>query len=164
MRRTRVGQGIFIGAVALALMSIGDGASAHRDRCSYVWGLFSSVPATDCTSPVGICTDGRLYGWLNGDYDFVMAQMVAPNDDSVPTVTFFTGSSLITTKHGMLVGTDTGALDLNPIGDGAFSTLLTITDGTDHYEGASGHLQIRGNLDFTTGAARGDYTGRICRN
>jgi hypothetical protein len=143
-------------------MSISTSARAHRDECFPVRGRFESVPAANCTSPVGICTDGQLSGRLAGDYDFVMAQMISPNDESVPTVSFFTGSSLITTRFGMLVGTDTGALDLNPAGHGAFSTLLTVNDGTGRFEGARGYLQIRGNLDFATGAARGDYTGRIC--
>lgn len=162
--RKTTGQGLLFAATAMALMLVSGGVNAHGRDCFPVWGRFESVPAAECTSPVGMCTDGRLSGSLAGDYDFVMAQMIPSNDESVATVTFFTGSSLITTEYGMLVGTDTGAIDLNPVGYGAFSTLLTINDGTEYFEGANGFLQIRGNLDFTTGAARGDYKGRVCRN
>ena len=54
------------------------------------------------------------------------------------------------------------AIDLNPFGQGKFSALITLTDGTARYEDASGYLQIRGTLDFATGAATGDYHGQVC--
>jgi hypothetical protein len=91
-----------------------------------------------------------------------MAQIIAPKDDSIPTVSFFTGLSEMTTRRGMILGTDAGSIDLNPFGFGKFTTLITITDGTGRYQGASGYLQIRGTLDFATGGARGDYVGKIC--
>jgi hypothetical protein len=144
-------------------MSISTSAHATGEDCFPVQGYFDSAPAAVCTSPVGICTNGQLKGRFAGGYDFVMMQIIDPNDESVPTVSFFTGSSLITTESGMLLGTDTGALDLNPNGHGAFSTLLTLTDGTGDLEGARGYLHIRGNLDFATGVAEGDFKGRICR-
>jgi hypothetical protein len=39
---------------------------------------------------------------------------------------------------------------------------MTVTGGADRLDGARGYLQIRGNLDYSTGAASGHYEGRIC--
>lgn len=137
--------------------------SAHAtDSCKPIFGLWSSEPRADCTSPVGICTIGQLRGFLRADYEFTMATLVPTGDATIPSVRFYTGLSELSTRNGELVGTDAGSIDLDPFGDGKFSALITITDGTKAYEEASGFIQIRGTLDFETNRARGEYLGKIC--
>jgi hypothetical protein len=109
-----------------------------------------------------MCTAGQLTGILHGSYGFTMAQAMPSGDPTIPGVTFYTGLSEMGTWMGDLVGTDAGAIDLNPAGTGKFSTLITITDGMGNLAGATGYLQIRGTLDFATGGAKGDYVGQVC--
>jgi hypothetical protein len=63
-----------------------------------------------------------------------------------------------------VIGTDTGSIDLNPDRFGNFAALITITEGTGMFANSRGQLVLRGRLDFQTGAATGDYTGRVCSN
>lgn len=140
-----------------------DSDSDSADGCETVRGKWSSVPSMSaCASPVGMCTDGLLQNDLSGDYDFTMTTLVPANDPTVPTTFFYTALSLINTDKGMLRGTDTGSIDLNPFGHGKFVSLIAITHGSGGYSNADGFLQIRGTLDFSTGQAHGDYRGEIC--
>jgi hypothetical protein len=141
-------------------------ASGHGKRCHPMHGHFSSMPVAPpaCTSPVGFCTAGDLWGGLQGGYSFTMNTAIPSNDPTVPGVTFYTGTSLIAMKDGgSLVGTDTGAVDLSPVGTGKMVSLITVTDGADGYEGAHGYLQLRGTMNFLTGAVTGEYVGELCR-
>jgi hypothetical protein len=152
-------------ALTTAALAHGGGSSSNDPPglvCHEVKGKFESLPAPTCNSLVGLCTAGELSGSLRGGYGFVMSQMVEPMDATIPSVTFFTGTSTITRRHGTLIGTDAGSLDLNAGAFGAFATLITITGGTGSYTRAAGYLQVRGKLDFTTGGAKGDYKGKIC--
>ena len=129
--------------------------------CVPVWGWFNaaSVPPPTCTSPVGVCTAGNLFGFLQGNYELTLEQMLDTGDPRVPFVNFFTGTSNMSTQLGDFVGVDTGALNLSPpgaTGSGRLSTLLTIV------EGGAGFIHIRGGLDFTTGNVNGTYAGVVC--
>jgi hypothetical protein len=165
--------GLLIGS--LALIGLGGGAWAEEesddervshershDGCRFVFGRFESesVPPPACTSPVGICTSGRLTGSLRGPYGLVVEALVPNNDPRVPFVTFMTGTSIVRPTRGPhFIGVDTGSLNVSPpgvVGSGAVSTLLTIN------EGGSGYLWIRGTLDFVTGRAKGFYSGQYC--
>lgn len=150
-------------AVALAPATVEAHKKRHDDGCRKVKGTWSSsaVPTPPCTSPIGICTDGRLRGSLaGGSYDFTMNSMTAVPEPDAPFVSFFSGTSFVTTRDGRVFrGIDTGAMNVSPpgfFGSGKFTTLLSFV------EGATGYLQIRGTLDFVTGAASGDYQGEIC--
>jgi hypothetical protein len=132
--------------------------------CRLVKGSFSaaSVPPSECASPVGLCTRGQLTGTLAGSsYELTMNTIEAVPEADLPTVSFFTGTSVINTKHGdVWVGIDTGALNaVAPpvVNSGRFSTLLTFTSGVE------GFLWIHGTLDLSTGTVSGDYSGRVCR-
>jgi hypothetical protein len=158
---------IFLGAFALSTAatpstSLADG-NHHGNGCRKVHGKFTSVPVAPptCTSPVGLCTSGKLTGSLNGGtYAFTMNTLNTVPESEAQFVAFFSGISTVTTRSGRVIrGVDTGAMNLNPpgtIGSGKFSTLLSFT------QGASGHLHIRGTLDLATGNASGDYKGEIC--
>jgi hypothetical protein len=160
---------------------------SHRDVRSRVAAAFAALPlaaaggpalAATCTAvnghslttvvpcppqePGPLCTRGKVIGGLQGRLD-VRAFTVEPAHPSVPSVVRFTGQSVITARDGdTLVGTDVGAIDLDPAGDGHVGTLLTWTGGTGRYAGASGHIVINGHLDFTTGTVATDYRGEVC--
>ncbi len=137
-------------------------ALAKQGQCKPVFGVFMSnaVPPPACKSAVGICTLGHLFGSLGGSYEFTMNQLLASGEADVPFVNFFSGQSKVTTNQGdVLLGVDTGSLNALPPGSassGKFSTMITFT------EGGSGHLFVRGTLDFQTGGAAGVYNGRVC--
>lgn len=158
---------VFSGTLALMTaattqVSLADGGH-HGDGCRTVRGKFTSVAVAPpaCTSPVGLCTSGKLTGSLNGGtYAFTMNTLSAVPEPEAQFVSFFSGISTVTTRSGRVIrGVDTGAMNLNPPGtrgSGEFSTLLSFT------QGGSGFLHIRGTLDLTTGNASGDYKGEIC--
>jgi hypothetical protein len=150
---------------ALLGVLVGGGVAKARS-CKPVHGTYSSMPVAPpaCTSPVGFCTEGTTRGGLNGSYAFTMGSAIPSGERTTPGILFYTGVSLISPRGGgSLVGTDTGAIDVDPRSHGRMAALITITDGSDGYEGYSGVLQLVGKLDFATGAVSGVYSGELCR-
>ena len=130
--------------------------------CKPVVGHFeaSVVPCPPGPSP--ICTAGRVWGGIQGMYDFVMTTMVSSLPGGVPTIFFFTGRSTILLKSGdVLFGTDTGSIDLPP-GQGGFASLITFDGGTGGTSGATGQIRLRGEFSATEGTTIGDYLGALC--
>lgn len=118
------------------------------------------VPPPTCASPVGICTSGRVFGSLHGTLKLTATSLIPSGAGGLPEVSFFTGQSVIQVKNGdVLIGIDTGAFDLQ---DGTVVTLLTWVGGTGQFAGASGHIRISANLDFSTGIVESRYKGEIC--
>ncbi len=70
--------------------------------CFPVFGWFEAdvVPPPACTSPVGFCTEGDLYGVLNGSYELTGEQFLPTNDARIPSVNFFTGTSDVSSTLG----------------------------------------------------------------
>jgi hypothetical protein len=134
--------------------------------CKPVAGHFeaSVVPCPPGPSP--LCTAGRVWGGIQGTYDFVMTSAVpSAAFGGVPTVLFFTGKSTIHLKSGdELFGTDTGSIDLPP-GQGGFASLITFDGGTGGASGATGQIRLRGEFTATSpteGTTAGDYLGTLC--
>ena len=114
--------------------------------------------------PGAFCTAGRVWGGIQGNYQFVMTGAVpaALVLGEPSTVLFFTGKSDVLLKSGdHLLGTDTGSIDLPP-GEGGFASLITWNDGTGKMTGASGQIRLRGEFDPTAGTTAGDYLGTVC--
>src|SRR5437868_5482314 len=95
--------------------------------CKPVNGHFEAVvvpPGSQdfCPSdPSTFCTAGRVWGGIQGDYQFVMSSLVPSG--AVATVFFFTGRSTVFLQSGDEVfGTDTGSIDF---GRGGFASLIT---------------------------------------
>lgn len=148
----------------VALMATLSAAAAGADQnCKPVVGSFEAhvvppPPAGGCAAV--FCTAGRVWGGLQGTYSFTMPTPPQPSW-AVPTIFFFTGDSVITTKSGDVVyGKDTGALDFGP--DGGFASLITFTGGTGALQHASGQIRLRGQLDPVEGTTSGDYLGTVC--
>src|SRR6476660_3116997 len=94
---------------------------AADPSCIPVVGSFEAqvVPPPACAAV--FCTAGRVWGGLQGSYEFTMPAPPQPAG-TVPTIFFFTGDSKVTLKNGDVVfGKDTGSLDFGP--DGGFGSL-----------------------------------------
>lgn len=135
-----------------------------RPACRPINGHFEAqlVPPPDCTSAVGVCTAGRVWGGLQGDYQFTMSKLVPTAEPETPTISFFTGRSIVHTKDGDLHGVDTGTIDLPP-GQGGFASLITWNGGTGPFTATTGQIHLRGFLDANAGTTSGDYEGTICQ-
>lgn len=141
----------------------GQGNGNNDGGCRDVKGKFeaANLPPDQCSSPVGFCTEGELgKGNFKAGYSFVMSDTFSAGEPDAPGVNFFQGESLVTLPNNtVLVGIDTGAINLDPPGtlnSGRFSTLLTFT------EGAAGHLWIRGTADLVNGTVSGSFDGVVC--
>src|SRR5689334_21684973 len=67
--------------------------------------------------PGTLCTAGRVWGGIQGNYQFIATGFVPSGPTGVPSVFFFTGKSTIFLKSGdQLLGTDTGSIDLPTAG------------------------------------------------
>ena len=150
-------------AAAVAVTVLPSRLLQARQTCRPLNGHFEArlVPPPDCVSPVGVCTGGRVWGGLQGDYQFTMSKLVPTAEQETPSIFFFTGRSVVHTTGGDLLGVDTGTLDLPP-GQGGFASLITWTGGTGDYAGATGQIRLRGFLDGFAGTTSGDYDGSIC--
>lgn len=142
--------------------------AAADQVCGPVTGHFEAVvvpPGQDhCPSdPSAFCTAGRVWGAIQGTYQFVMTgAMPSVLIGGVPTVLFFTGQSVIFLKGGdQVFGTDTGSIDLPP-GQGGFASLITFTGGTGNALNTAGQIRLRGEFSAAEGTTAGDYTGRLC--
>ena len=134
---------------------------AADDACKPVTGhfeAFASFPGQPgCPETAVLCTSGRVWGGINGTYQFVMSDLLpSVVMGGTPTVMFFTGKSTVSLQSGeQVLGTDTGSIDLPP-GLGGFASLITFTSGK------TGQIRLRGEFDPSVGSTAGDYTGRIC--
>ena len=134
--------------------------------CKPVVGSFlAQITTNGCTAGPGLlCTSGRVWGGIQGNYFFTMASLVptpavAPPTASVPSIFFFTGNSVVALKDGgQALGIDTGTIDLPfvPGGQGGFASLITFGGPV------SGQIRLRGELDPVAGTTSGDYLGTIC--
>lgn len=155
---------LMVGLVFVGVSVQPDTADAHRRGCFPAIGGFSASPAdpSECTSPVGFCTEGRLTGTLSGSYFFTM-DTAMPTGTLVDGINFFTGVSDISTRRGATIrGIDTGTIDLDPTRFGSLASLITFTEGTGYLSHASGQISVQGSLDFASGETSGFYRGKLC--
>jgi hypothetical protein len=135
-------------------------------QCKPVVGSFEAhlvTPAEGCQSPVGLCTAGRVWGGIQGTYAFTMTSALPNGEPTAPTVLFFTGHSVVTLKSAdVVLGTDTGSIDL-PSGQGGFASLITFhSGGNGATANATGQIRLRGDFDPVAETTSGDYLGSIC--
>jgi len=125
--------------------------------------VFSSGDA--CPSPLGLCTEGRFTGDLEGTFQFIadtLTPYAALDPTSPPDVAATTGRITLHTDFcdGALVLQDTSAFSLSP--DGFFAGIQTVdgymSSGDCH--GASGRIRIEGV--FQAGCVDCKYRGEIC--
>lgn len=140
-----------------------------RTRCKKIGGKFQAtvLPPEACDSPVGFCTRGSLSGSLQGTYDLRVEQFSSPQDARIAAVSFFTGTSSVSSSLGDFIAVDTGSINLGESDDpgaGRFSTLLTVLSPEAPSPGAieSGYLHVTGGSGAEPGTVKGRYSGRIC--
>lgn len=146
------------GAFLIAAIAIPTAAQ----QCKPLVGSFEAQvqPADTCLGP--LCTAGNVWGGIQGTYRFTMDKIIPNGEPEVPTISFFTGHSIITLKSGdQLFGTDTGTIDLPP-GHGGFASLITFTGGSGAMANAIGQIRLRGEFDPIAGTTSGDYVGTVC--
>ncbi|MCA1634038.1 MAG: hypothetical protein LC802_10060 [Acidobacteria bacterium] len=150
------------------LFAIGVALALGAPTCKPVVGHFEAVVVPPgqghCPSdPGAFCTSGRVWGGIQGNYQFVMTGAIpSATIGGVPTILFFTGKSTIFLKSGdQLLGTDTGSIDLPP-GQGGFASLITFTGGTGDMSSATGQIRLRGEFDAAEATTNGDYIGTLC--
>lgn len=145
----------------VAALFLGVSSATAAPECKPVVGSFqaAAVPPGQghCPPAAPLCTAGRVWGGIQGSYQFVMtAASPAGPLGGTPTVVFFTGTSAVALKGGAQVsGLDTGSLDLPP-GLGGFASLITFGGG------ASGQIRLRGEFNAADGSTTGDYIGTLC--
>ena len=150
-----------------AVLLLAAGAAFAAPKCKPVVGHFEArvVPPGQghCPATAPFCTAGRVWGGIQGTYQFVMSG-TSPSAaiGGVPTIFFFAGKSTVSVKRGdQLLGTDTGSIDLPP-GQGGFASLITFDGGTGAMSGATGQARLRGDFDAAEGTTSGDYFGSLC--
>ena len=135
---------------------------AAAGECKPVNGRFEAVivpPGSGhCPPDAFLCTAGRVWGGLNGDYEFVLSgNTPAAPLGGIPTAVFYTGTSTILLQDGStVVGTDSGALDPPPGGQRGFASLISFTVG------GTGQIRLFGQFTATGAGTQGEYEGRFC--
>jgi hypothetical protein len=155
-------------AASALLLTVSAAPALSDQNCKPVIGHFEAfvVPPGQghCPpDPAAFCTSGRVWGGMQGSYQFIMTgSYPSALINGVPTILFFTGTSTIFMKNGeQVVGTDTGSLDLPP-GQGGFASLITFSGGTGSMSGAAGQIRLRGEFSAAEGTTSGDYIGSLC--
>lgn len=150
-----------IAAGAALLVAVVPAARADTG-CKPVEGHFLAnvVPqgVGHCPDVPGVfCTAGRVWGGIQGDYQFVMSGAIpAATIGGIANAIFFAGHSTIAMQDGSTIqATDSGTLDLPP-GQGGFASLITFDAG------AAGQIRLRGYFDPVAGTTSGDYLGAFC--
>ena len=155
-------------SACLLLVAASVTPAAAAQSCKPVVGHFEAlvVPPGQghCPNdPNAFCTAGRVWGGIQGDYQFVMTGAIPSSViGGVSTILFFTGQSTIFLRSDdQLLGTDTGSIDLPP-GQGGFASLITFTGGTGEMSGATGQIRLRGEFNAAEATTSGDYLGTLC--
>src|SRR6266850_6546881 len=149
------------------LLSAGVAQVFATQTCKPVVGHFEALVGPPgqghCPSSAPFCTAGRVWGGIQGNYQFVMtAAFPSETIGGVASILFFTGRSTIFLGSGdQLLGTDTGSIDLPP-GLGGFASLITFTGGTGETSGATGQIRLRGEFNAAEATTNGDYLGTLC--
>lgn len=153
--------------VTAAVLVLAASTAFASPKCKPVVGHFQAqvVPPGEPCEGV-LCTTGRVWGGIQGEYQFTMSSLVPSGPTGVASIFFFTGKSRIFLKSGdELRGTDTGSIDLPqpPFGgQGGFASLITFDGGTGTMSGATGQIRLRGELSLEDGTTSGDYIGSLC--
>ena len=158
MKKSETIRSIGIGLILTSAMAL----PLTAQQCKPLVGSFEAQVQPPSTCAGVLCTAGNVWGGMQGNYRFTMDKIIPNGEPEVPTISFFTGHSIITLKSGdQLFGTDTGTIDLPP-GHGGFASLISFTGGTGGMANATGQIRLRGEFDPIAGATSGEYIGTVC--
>src|SRR5262245_46045678 len=85
------------------------------------------VTGPECTSPVGMCTKGRISGDIRGTFVFTVTTLTPTADTPVTGVVNYTGDVLIHTRRGDIFVKDSGGINNAPGSTGDVGSVSTIT-------------------------------------
>ncbi len=136
--------------------------AANASKCKLVRGhaISQTVSGADCTSPIGLCAGGQLYGGIKGELNLIATSLTPTQDSPATGVYIYTADDVIKTKTGDIYTKDAGALNLTPNSTGDDLSISTIVGGTGEYAGATGALRIYGT--FSEAGGEFNYEGQIC--
>lgn len=161
--------------VVLATLGVGRPARATRweipERvCFPLRGTIRvTMTATDCASPVGLCTEGVFRSsFISGRTRFMAtglggepvgeASIVTPGAEPATTWSY-SGVLTIETRLGTLVLSDVGVLDTVA---GIFTELNRPVAGTGTFAGVSGRVYMSGTVVDDGTGFDGDVSGELC--
>jgi hypothetical protein len=101
-----------------------------------------------------------MIGAIAGTYDVTVLTIFPAG--TVDNVVFATSGSVVHTKKGDITFSETSSLDFAENEGLNGVALLTITEGTGDWQGASGHLLLSGYFHGDTGTGEWDYQGEVC--
>jgi hypothetical protein len=137
--------------VVLTLLLCPSAAFASETSSMQVDGTFTTQ-VVPCDS---LCTASEYEGDLEGTTEFTLTSLEVTHN---PEVSRYTGSLVLYTDDGDLIGHDVGYWNTTT---GRYIDAYSITSGTGVYEGAVGLLVLWGTLDPMTGTGSSQYRGWI---
>jgi hypothetical protein len=157
---------IRVAVATVALLTAFVTSPTDAADCKQVQGHLEErlVPPPDCTSPVGLCTIGQMFGTLKGEAHFTASAVFPSADTSLTSVVFVIGDSLVVDaqlggKRGSL--TVKNAAAFRTVGDGDLGDIQTIIGGTGDFAGATDSLRISGTFVAATGGVS-RFEGTVC--
>lgn len=156
---------ICLSAVSGLLMTAASSTTAEATtRCRPVAArIVTQITTENCTSPVMLCTRGRVVGGpLSGASAFTTFG-VSPGAGLLPivpaTTLSYAGDLTITNSYGTIKLTDVGLLEQ---GTNRFTELDVIVSGTGAFKGATGRWFISGAITGGGTGFDGLIVGDLC--
>jgi hypothetical protein len=149
---------------AVAVSSLGNDAHA-RERCRRVHGATNSLFVTEnCTSPVGLCTSGKITGGGSLDGAYVFLAFDAAPSAGLPSVEpaanlSYSGNVTITARRGEMVAHDLGVLDAV---NGYFTEVERPVSGTGIFANPANDFFISGAVNAAGNGFSGELSGTLC--
>ena len=165
LRRSTFAGGLAM-AAALVLSSTTPVTAGNEDsQCFAVRGEFDeNAVDAGCTSPAGICFEGRYFGSIRGPFAGQVVTLVPTVDPATSNVLLFNSESEIQAqvrgRTGTLIVRNSGAFEVS--GEGHIVDLQSIIGGTGELAGASGTLRASGLFAPETSSGSSRYRGTLC--
>jgi hypothetical protein len=153
-RRTAAAVLLALGALVLAFGPLA-GEALSAPRCRPVGGRLLDEHVE------GSVSVGRMTGSLRGDYTYSFIES-HPADATLTQLLFLTGTSVVETRRGTLSFFESATQDTAEFGGVNATVLMTVTDGTGAWAGASGHIVLTGFFNSETLTGNWTYRGEIC--
>jgi hypothetical protein len=151
---------------ASSVFALGFAASAHaKDDCHWVHGrIQSTFTTTNCTSPVGQCTEGVITGAGPLDSATTFLALDAAPSAGMPGVEpaanlAYSGVLTIKTRRGTLVTHDLGVLDA---ATASFTEMERPGSGTGIFANPSSVFFISGAIVNNGTGFDGELYGELC--
>ena len=139
--------------------------STYAEECHWVHGrIQSSFTTTNCTSPIGLCTEGMITGAGPLDSATTFLALDAAPSAGMPALEpaanlSYSGALIITTPRGTLVTHDLGVLDA---ATASFTEIERPASGTGVFANVTTVFFISGALVNNGTGFDGELYGELC--